>query len=463
MKRTSSSTTESGDFGGKRILFDATNSMSTTLNTGIQRVVRSVIREASKLNAIAECVPVVFKNGDFYDARPRQSQFQKRLKRSEATKSFCRSAGSLCSRVHPSFDSIPTRGLERLRKMFYPATLGRSANTLYWKTVGEKIQFSERDILITLDASWMYPIWPALVEAQRKGCKIGSMIHDLIPIRYPQFVGQAHLSTFQNWMDQAVEHADFFLANSQTTRADVQDYVRETGRRSVDDRLFGSFRLGADFSKAKATSRCRRELFDALHGEQGCCPYLIVGTVEPRKNHDYLLDAFEMVWRKNPGVRLCIAGAIGWKCDAMVDRIRCHPRFGKSLFMFNDLSDAELRYCYRHTKALVFPSIVEGFGLPIVEALHFGLRVLASNTPIHREVGGEFCRYFDLSNAASLAAMIDTAESQGIPPVRNVAEFKTVTWSESCRELIERIMELACAAENVVSGANSKRQRSVAA
>ncbi|MBF4213185.1 glycosyltransferase, partial [Pseudomonas donghuensis] len=80
------------------------------------------------------------------------------------------------------------------------------------------------------------------------------------------------------------------------------------------------------------------------------------------KNHDYLLDAFELAWAAGSTARLCIAGRIGWKCDALLARVRNHPELNKRLFMFNDLSDTSLEHAYSHASALVFPSCVEGFG-----------------------------------------------------------------------------------------------------
>ncbi|MEM8119924.1 glycosyltransferase, partial [Morganella morganii] len=97
--------------------------------------------------------------------------------------------------------------------------------------------------------------------------------------------------------------------------------------------------------------------------------FLMVSTIEPRKNHGYLLDAFERAWAQGSQARLCIAGRIGWKCEALVERVRQHPELNKRLFMFNDLSDKSLEYAYSHAASLVFPSYVEGFGLPLVEAM----------------------------------------------------------------------------------------------
>jgi len=111
--------------------------------------------------------------------------------------------------------------------------------------------------------------------------------------------------------------------------------------------------------------------------------------------------------------------------------------------MFNDLSDTELDYCYNHAKALVLPSQAEGFGLPLVEALYKGLPVLASDIPIFREVGKDFCTYFDISQPTSLAKIVvDIEKKETMPKVRNPEEYQLPDWKDSCRELLTKAVEL---------------------
>ncbi len=153
-------------------------------------------------------------------------------------------------------------------------------------------------------------------------------------------------------------------------------------------------------------------------------PYLTVGTIEPRKNHVLLVDAFERIWQRHSDARLLIVGRVGWLCESLVQRIRRHPQYQRSLFMFNDLSDSELEFCYQHAKAFLFPSHAEGFGLPVVEALQHGLPVLASDIPIHREVGQDFCTYFNRETPDELVRLISDIEQTGqFPAVRRPDQF----------------------------------------
>ncbi|GAF71930.1 unnamed protein product, partial [marine sediment metagenome] len=85
----------------------------------------------------------------------------------------------------------------------------------------------------------------------------------------------------------------------------------------------------------------------------------------------------------------------------------------------------------------------EGFGLPLVEALYHKRLVLVSDIPVFREIGREFCAYFDIKSPASLAKMIiDIENEQKMPSVRKPEEYELIDWKESCRELINKSVAL---------------------
>ena len=167
----------------------------------------------------------------------------------------------------------------------------------------------------------------------------------------------------------------------------------------------------------------------------------MVSTIEPRKNHGYLLDAFERAWAAGSRARLCIAGRIGWKCEALLARVRAHPQLNKQLFMFNDLSDTSLEHAYSNASVLVFPSHVEGFGLPLVEAMQRGLPAMGSDIAVFREIGGEFMAYFDLNTPQSLADLVGNFERSGLfPASRDVKDWRWIGWREASAQLAERTL-----------------------
>jgi alpha-1,2-rhamnosyltransferase len=115
---------------------------------------------------------------------------------------------------------------------------------------------------------------------------------------------------------------------------------------------------------------------------------------------------------------------------------------------FTDLTDGELVHAYRHAKALVFPSLAEGFGLPIVEAIASGTRVFASDIPVHREIGGDACVYFDPRDPAALAERIADFTTTGSFAARWPAADRQLTrWREAAAHVVDTSLDLAWGAQ----------------
>lgn len=108
----------------------------------------------------------------------------------------------------------------------------------------------------------------------------------------------------------------------------------------------------------------------------------------------------------------------------------------------DDVSDTELDYCYARARALLFSSVVEGFGLPIIEALQKRLPVFASDIPVFHEVGGEYVTYFDLSDPNSLAELLLANETEGACTARSLADFSWPDWSQSTTALLEKLIKV---------------------
>jgi alpha-1,3-rhamnosyl/mannosyltransferase len=127
---------------------------------------------------------------------------------------------------------------------------------------------------------------------------------------------------------------------------------------------------------------------------------LSTGTLEPRKNLPRLIEAFAGL---DTDVELVLAGATGWATDETFAAVRRHERLVRTL---GRVSDEDLRALYRRAAVFAFPSLGEGFGLPVLEAMAAGTPVVASDIPVLREVGGDAVRYADPLDVASLRAAL---------------------------------------------------------
>ena len=198
-------------------------------------------------------------------------------------------------------------------------------------------------------------------------------------------------------------HADRLLAISQTVRDDLISVACDRGWPQCDVQVV---RLGCDFTPSAGDGDP-----EAGEGDLGTVlrrgGYLLcVGTLEPRKNQALLLDAFDALRDEIAGLTLVLAGRSGWLADDLVRRIQEHPLFGDRLFWLQGIPDAILKRLYRRAGAMVYPSLYEGYGLPVVEALAAGTITLCSDRGALPETASGFAELFDPTSAGELVALL---------------------------------------------------------
>jgi len=393
----------------RKLYIDTTYIYSTHINTGIQRVVRNIIRHIPKHaeEQEVELITAALVNGAFI-----------RIDRQEL-ESFRRQS---------KLKNILQRVERKIRLYFASFFKGE---TLY-----------EDDIVLMLDSSWHLHVWPSVDYAKERGAKVIGVTYDLIPVTHPQFCDDVMEHFFTSWYLRSTDYFDGYLSISKTVMHNLTDYFKAKGIKT-EKYLFDSFTLGADFDRQKDENESVRESLKTLF-EKRSPIYLTVSTIEPRKNHRFVFEAFKKLWCNNMSVNWVIVGRPGWKTEELQKEMREHKAYQDTLWILNDLNDAELQYSYQHARALVFPSIVEGYGLPIIESLKSGLPVLASDTPIHREVGKENILYFDLSQPDSLVSLISEIEKgERIPKEVNAESIAQPTWDQSAKELLEKTIAIA--------------------
>lgn len=426
-------------------------------NSGIQRVVRNIIRELGASKPDVECVPVMMNGGQLYQVlslaplevdrragrrqalivkldhwRNRYWWWHSRLERLwpfSASKTARRLLYWPCKLTSLAI-SLPLRGL---------LWLNRNAQPAPQRAVPLQVQAGDQ--LVLLDSSWHDDIFPLAERLKRQGVGIVSVIYDLIPLTHPQFCDAGLVKVFDRWFDWIAATADGFMAISKTISAQVDAEIqRRLGKAEAAKRWHGHFHLGSELDLLRDEARLHPDLQRMFRDPAPV--YLMVSTIEPRKNHAYLLDAFELLWAQGSNARLCIIGKIGWKCEALVERIKRHPEWDKRLFMFNRINDKSLEFAYANARALVFPSYVEGFGLPLVEAMQRGLPAMASDIPVFREIGGEFMAYFELDEPQTLADRVTQFESSNeFPASRSVTDWQWIGWREASQQLVSGTLE----------------------
>lgn len=294
------------------------------------------------------------------------------------------------------------------------------------------------DLFVALDlAPGILPRHSAQLSAwKRCGVKFYFFVHDLLPLFYPAWFTSAGVRNYAAWMQSLVTHADGAICSTQSVADEFSHWLRSkaANRKIAVDWIH----LGADIG-ASAPSTGLPAGFDQMTSRMRARPVvLMVGTIEPRKGHAQALSAFEILWQQGWSVNLAIVGNIGWKVDELVRRLRGHPEMGERLFWLEGASDEALCNLYRLANGVLMASEGEGFGLPLVEAARFGKPILARDIPVYREIAGAHARFFSGGDpnllARELGAWVDAIQ-QGIAP--SPSGIQTSTWAESARRIYE--------------------------
>lgn len=294
------------------------------------------------------------------------------------------------------------------------------------------------EIFFDLDAVWnnTYKRSVLLPDLKRYGIRIAVYVYDIIPITHPQY---AHANTrfnFMNYIGAYLQYADAIIVSAKSTLDAIYELSDKLGLPHIPGYVSW---LGSDFGGLKKASEenIPKEVVEAAKSKY----ILNIGTIEPRKNHALLLDAFEQgLFEKD--VKLIFAGKIGWNVEKLAERIEKHPEKDKRFYHFIGLSDEAIEYLYTHAFMVAFPTYIEGFGLPIVESLERGTPVLASDIPVLREVGRDYCEYFNPERPEEFVERVDNLlnnPSEYEKLKEKAAGFVSFTWKETAQKILEAL------------------------
>ncbi len=249
-------------------------------------------------------------------------------------------------------------------------------------------------------------------------------IHDLAWLRAPGYHTTRAVSALNRVMTRAVRRCAAFCVPSDATARDCVEL------------------LGIEPEKIFVTPLGVEREFFAPRSEDRAAPFLLaVGTIEPRKNHTRLIRAFA---RSSVDADLVLAGGRGWLCDETVNLMRTTPR----VRWIGHVDDIGLRDLLSRARALVYPSLLEGFGLPVLEGLAAGTPVITSDKDPMRSVAGGAALLVDPSNEDALVGAMqrvcrDDALAADLS-LRGVARAREFTW-ERCAAQTRRAYEAAVA------------------
>jgi glycosyltransferase involved in cell wall biosynthesis len=384
----------------RQLLVDVTAIAQHDLKTGIERVVRSQLRELLLSDTGLRVEPVYFRHED------------------GALR--CRYARQYAAGLLGIEGALPTGD----------ALVDVQAGDIYYS--------GDHSPHVTIEAAreGLFAHW------RMRGVEINFVVHDLLPVLRPEFFPPNANLIHGAWLACIAAQAHRVIAISAAVADEFRDWLASTapGQRMPH---IASLHHGADIGGPVRAPVQPGERVRQIAAQPS---FLMVGTIEPRKGHLQALDAFELLWQAGVDVKLVVVGKEGWKglpeadrrtIPRIVERLRTHPELGRRLLWLTDVDDDELEQIYGASSCLLAPSEGEGFGLPLIEAARHGLPILARDLPVLREVGAAGADYFSgLDGAALAGALRDWLARKEAGKLAPVSALRWMTWQDNVRQLL---------------------------
>jgi glycosyltransferase involved in cell wall biosynthesis len=260
-------------------------------------------------------------------------------------------------------------------------------------------------------------------------------IHDLTFFTNPEWHERSKVAFFRRAIAYSSEHARVLVSVSDFSARLLEAMIPAHAPIVVAP-------LGVELEFFQPVNRDDESVLRG-HGLRADVPYIFfVGTVEPRKGLDVLLDAFRDIARDDREVELWLAGQAGWGESPIEAQIEGHP-FRARVRRLGFVDDALLPVLYRHARAVAYPSRGEGFGLPVLEAMACGASVVTTHDTVMAEVAGDGARLVPVGNAAALAAsLVEVLQS---------SDDDRRQWARHARARAENFTWGACVKQHLVA------------
>jgi glycosyltransferase involved in cell wall biosynthesis len=306
----------------------------------------------------------------------------------------------------------------------------------------ECIRFDKGDIFFALDMQHHVQI------AQRdyfqflrnQGVKVKFMVYDLLPINFPEFFKGVNTSELHESLMEVVLDSNEAICISKSTANSLKQFAESKGVDAADQPILSWIPLGSDIHDGNRRALLPSQYETTIERIKNKMSFLVVSTIEPRKMHKQIIEAFEILWSGGLDINLVFLGKEGWGIEDLKPKLFAHKKSNKNFIWLNKADDILLEQAYMNSTCLISASIDEGFGLPIVESANYNLPCIVRNIPVFREVAKENAYYFDGFEPENLnKAILDWVslyKKGGHPkPQKYIC-----SWEESTKNLIKKLL-----------------------
>lgn len=291
------------------------------------------------------------------------------------------------------------------------------------------------DVIVCLGEQWLFPNAVSTIKRlkARSGVRVYTLVHDLVPFFMPDLYWDGFTACYMDCLNQLVECSDGILVNSHNTESDLLRWIP-----LAEGKPITRLHLGTELPKISGVLAK-----DWVPPKE---PYVLcVGTIQPRKNHALLLMAWRYLVQQRPEdcPNLVLVGKRGWHSDDLLYFIRSNPILKARIAIMEQPTDADLWSLYRNAWVTVYPSLYEGWGLPISESLTAGKLCLCSNSSSMPEVGGDLAVYFSpydpMGLCRAIEGFLDDPDSLALAEQRIRNRYLPYTWQQCALELLDGI------------------------
>lgn len=310
--------------------------------------------------------------------------------------------------------------------------------------IDEPIDAYLGDIFIVLDlqhhvlqANQLY-----LQDLRNRGVLVKTVVYDLLPVLLPDVFVDGAKSMHQSWLETTASF-DGVICISKSVADEYQAWLQEQNQPQRKRFSVDFFHLGADIENCLASSDLNENAQSIIKQIQSKPSFLMVGTIEPRKGHTQTLEAFELLWKQGFDINLVLVGKQGWLVDELVAKLRVHPELNNKLFWLEGISDEFLEQVYTASTCLIAASYGEGFGLPLIEAAQKKKPIIARDIPVFREVAGDHAYYFKDKKAPQFISQAITNWLQLYKSNQHPKsdDMPWLTWKQSSQQLLNLLIK----------------------
>lgn len=406
-----------------RIVIECGSTYSTNYLSGIQRVVFSITKALKDLNN-PKIVFVVVKNGKLFDISKEltDENIQRKL---NGVQNYIIYIIKYISKIELIKKTIQ-------KYYFLNKIYAFIRNKLRNIKSNKIIKLKEGDVLLALDATWTEEFKNYIKKINVKITFI-PIVYDLIPYKYPEFFERNTIKNYEMWWKYAFKRADGILCISESV---IDELNNEIVNKRIDCDVGPK-----NIKKISMGSLSRREI---NFKQDNFVNFLMVGTIEPRKNHTLALETFNKLWIEGLNIKLLIIGRKGWKNNDTIELINKSKYLNKNLFWLDNCLDSELIRYYYESDFLLQCSYAEGFGLPLLEASDCALKVICSDIPVFNEILGSNGIYFESNNISSLEKVIRNEYAKKVVEKKATKGNKIYceSWTNSAVKLIYNIEDM---------------------